>query len=156
MREKHFDAIWFFISLGPGSALGEKGEKKSASEASREVVWGRERAERPPFPPPGATTMLASLADIFPIYPVFAFFTHCGAWSQASSLSNMFLSVPQFHREHLEENSLEMLLTRISCATSLVRGCAHQVMSSGWKTQREIKCKPRFSKQEILTKKKLT
>ena len=39
-----------FNSLGPGSALGKKGEKnrrgrkkKLASEASREVVWGGER-----------------------------------------------------------------------------------------------------------------
>ena len=34
--------IFFHLirSLGPGRALGGKGEKKSASEGSREVVWG--------------------------------------------------------------------------------------------------------------------
>ena len=43
-----------------------KKEKKSASEESREVLWGgRERV--PPFPPPQATTELASFADIFPV-----------------------------------------------------------------------------------------
>ena len=74
-------------SLGPGSALGEK-EKKSVSEASREVIWGGERAPphqpRPQgfslslFPlffkgkalgtrlPPHTTSRFASLADIFP------------------------------------------------------------------------------------------
>ena len=47
-----------FPSLGPDSALWEKGEeigvcekKKSASEASREVVWGGEMVYRPsPLP----------------------------------------------------------------------------------------------------------
>ena len=40
-------------SLGPGSALSEKGQKigvgkkKTVSEASREVVWGGERVAEP-------------------------------------------------------------------------------------------------------------
>jgi len=64
------------ISLGPGSVLWEKGEKngcwpktKSASEASREVVWGGERVAAPfPLPRlPQDTARLALFADIFPI-----------------------------------------------------------------------------------------
>ena len=45
---------YYHYSLGPGSALGEKVEKyrrgskkKSASEASRVVVWGVERVAEP-------------------------------------------------------------------------------------------------------------
>ena len=47
-----------------------KRRKKSASEASREVVWGGKRAG-PPFPLPQVTPRLASFADIFPIWPRF-------------------------------------------------------------------------------------
>ena len=48
---------------------GDK-EKKSASEASREVYSGEEKDHR--------------WARIFPIWPrFFAFFAYCGAWSQA-------------------------------------------------------------------------
>ena len=43
-----------------------KRRKKSASEASREAVWGGENVASP-FPPPQATARLASFADIFPI-----------------------------------------------------------------------------------------
>ena len=43
-----------------------KRRKKSASEASREVVWGEENVA-----PPQATARLASFADIFPIWPRF-------------------------------------------------------------------------------------
>ena len=35
-----------YVSLGPGSALGEK-EKKSAIEASRGVIWGEENHPSP-------------------------------------------------------------------------------------------------------------
>ena len=37
LRKNHLGKL---SSLGPGSALGEKGEKTSAREGSREVVWG--------------------------------------------------------------------------------------------------------------------
>ena len=47
-----------------------KRRKTSASEASREVVWGGENVA-PPFPPPQATARLISFADIFPIWPRF-------------------------------------------------------------------------------------
>ena len=47
-----------------------KRRKKSASEASWEVVWGGENVA-PAFPPPQATARLASFADIFPIWPRF-------------------------------------------------------------------------------------
>ena len=66
-------------SLGPGSALGEKGKKsawakkkRSASEESREVVWGGKRMAQTPF---------GSLrSPIFFLFdPIF-----CRAWSQAS------------------------------------------------------------------------
>ena len=42
--------ILLILSLGPGSALGEK-EKKSVSEASRDGIWGEERVTAP-FPSP--------------------------------------------------------------------------------------------------------
>ena len=61
-----------------------KRRKKSASEASREAVWGGENVA-PPFPHLQATARLASFADIFPIWPCFfAFFPYCGAWSRAN------------------------------------------------------------------------
>ena len=70
------------LSLGPGSAMGEKRSKTSASEASRPVVWG---GKGWPFPPPQTTARLTSPADIFPLSPRFfwAFFRYCGALSQA-------------------------------------------------------------------------
>ena len=72
------------VSLGPGSALGEKGSKTSASEASPPVVWG---GRGWPFPPPQTRARLTSLLDIFPISPLlFAFFRYCGALSQAQFL----------------------------------------------------------------------
>ena len=43
-----------------------KKTKKSASEASREVVWRGERVALP-FPLPQVIPRLASFADIFPI-----------------------------------------------------------------------------------------
>ena len=64
------------FSLGPGSAM-EKKEKKSASEASREAVWGGKRMA-PPFPLPQVTPRLASFADIFPIWPCFLPFSPTG------------------------------------------------------------------------------
>ena len=68
-----------------------KRRKKSASEASREVVWGGENVA-PPFPPPQATARLISFADIFPIWPRFLpFFPHCGAWSRANDIYAMKL-----------------------------------------------------------------
>ena len=103
-------------SLGPGSVLGEK-EKKSSSEASREVIWEGERAPphqpRPQgfslslFPlffkgkalgtrlPPHTTARFASLADIFPKWPrFFAFFHHCGTWSQAKIKASCLINAP--------------------------------------------------------------
>ena len=59
-------------SLGPGSALRQKGE------------YGEWKGWRP-FPLPQTTVGIASLADTFLIF-VFAFFPHCGAWPQASRL----------------------------------------------------------------------
>ena len=56
------------VSLGPGSALGEKGSKTSASKASRSVVWG---GKGWPFPPPQTRARLTSLADIFLFHPIF-------------------------------------------------------------------------------------
>ena len=53
------------FSLGPGSGVGKR-RKISASEASREAVWGRENVA-PPVPPSQATARLASFAHIFPI-----------------------------------------------------------------------------------------
>ena len=63
-------------SLGPGSALVEKGGKKrrarkkigERSEPSGSL--GRERVA-PPISPPQTTARLASLANIFPISPLF-------------------------------------------------------------------------------------
>ena len=69
--------IRVFISLGPGSAMWEKGEKigvgekkknKSASEASREVVWDVERVVLSPFP---GYRSARFIAVIFPIWPRF-------------------------------------------------------------------------------------
>ena len=63
------------------SALREKEDKESASEANQTVVWGGERV-RPPsrqsgcgFPPPQSTARLASHADVFFLFdPVFDLF----------------------------------------------------------------------------------
>ena len=55
-------------SLGPGSELGQKG-KKSASEASLEVVWGGERVAEPPPPfPPSQTTAGSLRSPVFFLY----------------------------------------------------------------------------------------
>ena len=67
--------LFVFYSLGPGSALGEKGKKKGVgekkkkkSEASRGVVWGGERvAAALSACGPQSNAGLASLADVFPI-----------------------------------------------------------------------------------------
>ena len=48
----------------------EKRRKKSASEESREAVWGGENVA-PAFTPPQVTPRLASFVDIFPIWPCF-------------------------------------------------------------------------------------
>ena len=62
-------------SLGPGSALGEKGEKIGVA---KETISDRSEPEREsgegkgwPFPLPNCTAGLASLADIFPVWPRF-------------------------------------------------------------------------------------
>ena len=62
-------------SLGPGSALGEKGEKIGVA---KEIISERSEPEREsgegkgwPFPLPNCTAGLASLADIFPVWPRF-------------------------------------------------------------------------------------
>ena len=76
-------------SLGPGSALGEKGEKISVA---KETISERSEPEREsgegkgwPFPLPNCTAGLASLADIFPVWPRFLPFfpPHCRPWSKA-------------------------------------------------------------------------
>ena len=61
---------WSQIAWDQAAHWGKK-KKKSASEASREVVWGGERVAEapPPFPPPQATAGLSSLAEIFPFFP---------------------------------------------------------------------------------------
>ena len=62
-------------SLGPGSSLGEKGEKIGVA---KETISERSEPEREsgegkgwPFPLPNCTAGLASLADIFPVWPRF-------------------------------------------------------------------------------------
>ena len=47
-----------------------KRRKKSASEASREAVWGEENVA-PPFPPPQVTPRLASFAEFSYLTPFF-------------------------------------------------------------------------------------
>ena len=74
-------------SLGPGSAVGEKGKKRgqigeiSASEASPAMAWGGRKGSlkaSATLSPLQTTSRLASLADFF------SFFPQCGAWSKAT------------------------------------------------------------------------
>ena len=74
-----------FPSLGPGSALWEKGEKSASAKkknsarfARREVVWGGEMVRRL-FPLP----RIPLRSPIFFLFltPFFSPFPHCGAWS---------------------------------------------------------------------------
>ena len=77
------------LSLGPGSAVGEKGKKRGQIGKYR----GAKLAERypgegeraPPFPSSQATYRLASLhIFFFGQRRFFSFFAQCGAWSQAT------------------------------------------------------------------------
>ena len=57
-----------------------KRRKKSASEASREAVWGEENVA-PPFPPsPGHRSARFFRWYFSYLTPIFAFFPYCGAW----------------------------------------------------------------------------
>ena len=74
MKKEPFSLAWDRLRTwgkGEKNRLGRK--YKSVSEASREVVLGRERVA-PPFPLPQATPLLVSLADIFPILSRFLLF----------------------------------------------------------------------------------
>ena len=80
------------LSLGPGSAVGEKGKKRGQIGKYR----GAKLAERypgegeraPPFPSSQATYRLASLhIFFFGQRRFFSFFAQCGAWSQATKTS---------------------------------------------------------------------
>ena len=64
-----------YFSLGPGSALGDKGEK-IGERIDPSGSLGRERVAEPPLPvsPPQTTARLSSLADSFPISPRFCCF----------------------------------------------------------------------------------
>ena len=80
------------LSLGPGSAVGEKGKKRGQIGKYR----GAKLAERypgegeraPPFPSSQATYRLASLhIFFFGQRRFFSFFAQCGACSQATKTS---------------------------------------------------------------------
>ena len=74
------------ISPGPGSAVGEKGNKTGSnrknigegSEPRGDLGGGKAGAT---FSSPQTASRLASLADFFLLFP------HCGAWSQAKLAS---------------------------------------------------------------------
>ena len=67
----------------------EKKEKKSANEASREVVGGRRwRAFAALSSSPGYRSPI-----FFYFFPFFPFFPHCGAWSQAKWMKTNMVAV---------------------------------------------------------------
>ena len=93
-----FFQYFLCISLGPGSALWEKGEKigvgenkKSTLEASREVVWGGERVAEPGYmslmPPirPPATNLSLKCQHV-------KFSSRMSAWANYAAFVKKYLS----------------------------------------------------------------
>ena len=74
---QYFD--WTKLSLGPGSALGEKRKKSAWARKKSRGSLGREKGG--PFPPPSLRSPIFTYFSYLTSF--FAFPPHCGALSQA-------------------------------------------------------------------------
>ena len=77
-------------SLGPGLRIGGKRKKKIGERSEPRGSLGRGKGPFP-FPRPPLGSLRSPICFLFD--PFFAFFSHCGAWSQANTMDLLFIEI---------------------------------------------------------------